>query len=316
MVFVDLVLLAFSCISLALGGFLAQESLSRLARHYGFKEFFLGFTVMALSTSLPELIVGLSSALNNISSLSFGDVIGSNVVDLTLVIGSVALAAGKVRIERNLRKNWLFTLFLTSMPLILFLDGELSIIDGIILLLGFGFYMSQLIRERKETKKPLVKLTEQELVSTVFSLVVGIILLILSARWIIRSSILLLQDFNIQPIVIGIVLVSIGTSLPELSFEIQSIRRGKEGLVLGDLFGSLVLNSTLILGLVSVINPIKAGFTPFLTTSLFLILASLVFFFSVEDGKITRTEGFLLLCLYAIFLITSILSGVHLLQYK
>jgi len=315
-VFVDLVLLAFSCISLALGGFLAQESLSRLARHYGFKEFFLGFTVMALSTSLPELIVGLSSALNNISSLSFGDVIGSNVVDLTLVIGSVALAAGKVRIERNLRKNWLFTLFLTSMPLILFLDGELSIIDGIILLLGFGFYMSQLIRERKETKKPLVKLTEQELVSTVFSLVVGIILLILSARWIIRSSILLLQDFNIQPIVIGIVLVSIGTSLPELSFEIQSIRRGKEGLVLGDLFGSLVLNSTLILGLVSVINPIKAGFTPFLTTSLFLILASLVFFFSVEDGKITRTEGFLLLCLYAIFLITSILSGVHLLQYK
>ncbi|RLG18833.1 hypothetical protein DRN63_00805 [Nanoarchaeota archaeon] len=316
MVFVDLVLLAFSCISLALGGFLAQESLSRLARHYGFKEFFLGFTVMALSTSLPELIVGLSSALNNISSLSFGDVIGSNVVDLTLVIGSVALAAGKVRIERNLRKNWLFTLFLTSMPLILFLDGELSIIDGIILLLGFGFYMSQLIRERKETKKPLVKLTEQELVSTVFSLVVGIILLILSARWIIRSSILLLQDFNIQPIVIGIVLVSIGTSLPELSFEIQSIRRGKEGLVLGDLFGSLVLNSTLILGLVSVINPIKAGFTPFLTTSLFLILASLVFFFSVEDGKITRAEGFLLLCLYAIFLITSILSGVHLLQYK
>ena len=316
MVFVDLVLLAFSCISLALGGFLAQESLSRLARHYGFKEFFLGFTVMALSTSLPELIVGLSSALNNISSLSFGDVIGSNVVDLTLVIGSVALAAGKVRIERNLRKNWLFTLFLTSMPLILFLDGELSIIDGIILLLGFGFYMSQLIRERKETKKPLVKLTEQELVSTIFSLVVGIILLILSARWIIRSSILLLQDFNIQPIVIGIVLVSIGTSLPELSFEIQSIRRGKEGLVLGDLFGSLVLNSTLILGLVSVINPIKAGFTPFLTTSLFLILASLVFFFSVEDGKITRTEGFLLLCLYAIFLITSILSGVHLLQYK
>jgi len=315
-VFVDLVLLAFSCVSLALGGFLAQESLSRLARHYGFKEFFLGFTVMALSTSLPELIVGLSSALNNISSLSFGDVIGSNVVDLTLVIGSVALAAGKVRIERNLRKNWLFTLFLTSMPLILFLDGELSIIDGIILLLGFGFYMSQLIRERKETKKPLVKLTEQELVSTVFSLVVGIILLILSARWIIRSSILLLQDFNIQPIVIGIVLVSIGTSLPELSFEIQSIRRGKEGLVLGDLFGSLVLNSTLILGLVSVINPIKAGFTPFLTTSLFLILASLVFFFSVEDGKITRTEGFLLLCLYAIFLITSILSGVHLLQYK
>jgi len=315
-VFVDLVLLAFSCISLALGGFLAQESLSRLARHYGFKEFFLGFTVMALSTSLPELIVGLSSALNNISSLSFGDVIGSNVVDLTLVIGSVALAAGKVRIERNLRKNWLFTLFLTSMPLILFLDGELSIIDGIILLLGFGFYMSQLIRERKETKKPLVKLTEQELVSTVFSLVVGIILLILSARWIIRSSILLLQDFNIQPIVIGIVLVSIGTSLPELSFEIQSIRRGKEGLVLGDLFGSLVLNSTLILGLVSVINPIKAGFTPFLTTSLFLILASLVFFFSVEDGKITRAEGFLLLCLYAIFLITSILSGVHLLQYK
>ena len=316
MVFVDLVLLAFSCISLALGGFLAQESLSRLARHYGFKEFFLGFTVMALSTSLPELIVGLSSALNNISSLSFGDVIGSNVVDLTLVIGSVALAAGKVRIERNLRKNWLFTLFLTSMPLILFLDGELSIIDGIILLLGFGFYMSQLIRERKETKKPLVKLTEQELVSTVFSLVVGIILLILSARWIIRSSILLLQDFNIQPIVIGIVLVSIGTSLPELSFEIQSIRRGKEGLVLGDLFGSLVLNSTLILGLVSVINPIKAGFTPFLTTSLFLILASLVFFFSVEDGKITRTEGFLLLCLYAIFLITSILSGVHLFRYK
>ncbi len=271
---------------------------------------------MALSTSLPELIVGLSSALNNVSSLSFGDVIGSNVVDLTLVIGSVALAAGKVRIERNLRKNWLFTLFLTFMPLILFLDGELSIIDGIILLLGFGFYMSQLIRERKETKKPLVKLTEQELVSTVFSLVVGIILLILSARWIIRSSILLLQDFNIQPIVIGIVLVSIGTSLPELSFEIQSIRRGKEGLVLGDLFGSLVLNSTLILGLVSVINPIKAGFTPFLTTSLFLILASLVFFFSVEDGKITRAEGFLLLCLYAIFLITSILSGVHLLQYK
>jgi len=299
-----------ACVFLAGSGNLVVRSLSKIAKHYQMQEFVLGFILIAISTSIPELFVGIFSALNKIPAISLGDVVGANIVDLTVVIGAAALLGKRVKVEKEINKKDIFyTTLIAFLPILLFLDQQLSRIDGIILLFVFSLYIIRLIIQRKHFKMLKDGITRMQIIEEVIIFLISLAILLLSARFIVDIASQIAIELALPQVLVGLVIVGIGTTLPELSFETNSVRKGFSGMALGDLLGSVVLNSSLVLGLAALIYPIKADFLPFLIGALFLMLILGIFAIFAKTGrKITRKEGLILLMFYALFVIVSILA--------
>jgi len=301
-----------TCFFLGISGNLVVRSLSKIAQHYQMREFVLGFVLVAISTSIPEFFVGIFSALNQIPALSLGDVIGANIIDLTVVIGTAALLGKKVKVEKELNKKEIFyTALIAFLPILLFLDQELSRIDGIILLVVFAWYIVRLIIDRKHFKMLKDGITRMQILEQVIIFIISLAILLISAEFIVDIASQIAVELAFPQVLVGLIIVGIGTTLPELSFETNSVRKGFSGMALGDLLGSVVMNSSLILGLTALIYPIRADFLPFLIGSIFLMLILGVFAIFAKTGRmITRKEGIILLMFYVLFLIVSIFARV------
>lgn len=291
------------------------ESLSKLSRFLNVKEFVLAFILMAFATSIPELFVGISAALNNVSELSLGDIFGANIVDLTLAIGLVVLILGKLEIEREtVKRNSIFMAIIGLLPLLLLLDGDISRIDGVVLFLAFAFYMSWLFN-----RKELFRKVYNDIEPTLFNFKnflkdlaifgVSVTVLLFSSYEIIQSAIFFAEFFKIGLGIIGIVLVGAGTALPEVYFSIQAGRSSQSPMILGNLMGSIVVNSTFILGLVALIQPIKiVDFSSYEIARIFLLIAVLFFLLiSRTQNKISRKEALALISIYSAFLVFEII---------
>lgn len=292
------------------------KGLGDVLRYYRLHEFIVGFAFIAIATSVPELAVGILSALDGIPALSFGDIIGSNVVNISLVLGTVAVVGRGVKVESQIvRREFYLVSLLAMLPILLFLDGHLSRVDGTMLLLAFGAYLYTLIKERKRFRRVVNKVTRSKMSRGMLSFVIGMIILLLSAKSVVRSAEFLLVDLGLPAILIGLVFVSIGTSLPELAFQTHSVREGFSSLALGDLMGSIVTNATLILGIVSLLHPVEAHFLSFGAGSLWLLaVLALFILFGKTKHKISRLEGALLFIFYLGFLMLTWFIGATLLD--
>jgi cation:H+ antiporter len=309
MIVIDFVYFLIACVFLGVSGNLVVRSLSEIAKHYRLREFVLGFVLVALSTSIPELFVGVFSALEHIPAISFGDVIGANIIDLTIVIGFAALLGKKVSVEKEINKREiLYTLFIAILPMLLFLDYQLSRIDGIILLVAFATYIIRLVLKRKKFRCLKDGISNMRVFLDAVMFIVSLVILLLSARFVVDIAEQIAIDMMIPEILVGLVIVGMGTTLPELSFETNSVRKGFCGMALGDLLGSVVVNSSLVLGVAAVLYPITAEFMPFAIGSVFLLMIFGVFALFAKTGRIIdRKEGILLITFYILFIASSIL---------
>ncbi len=310
MLFIDLLFFSLACAGLAISGETVVKSLIKIARYYSLREFVVGFILIAIMTSIPELFVGIMSVLSQVSSISLGDIIGANIVDLTVVVGIAALLGKKIKIESEIEKKDIFyTAVIAILPIILFLDHNLSRIDGVILLFAFSLYIIRLITQRKHFRKVIADHVSKKLLKKEFILfIVSLIVLLISARFVVNFAILLVSDLSLSPVLIGLTIVSIGTTLPELFFETNSVLKGHSGMAVGDLLGSVVANSTLVLGLVSLLQPMEAYFISFAIGAGFLILTLTAFImFARSEKEITWKEGIVLLIFYMAFIITSLI---------
>lgn len=268
-------------------------------------DFVVGFIIMALATSIPELFIGITSAMNKVPSLSLGDVLGSNIADVTLVIGLVAILARGIQIKGKIAiRDTYFAVGIAILPILLMLDRYLSRADGIVLLLAFSFYVLKLWSQRKRFRKTSNHITRKEFLKSVFLFAVAVVLLVVSAKFIVDLGSNLAIEFGVPLILIGIAFLAIGTSLPELVFEIKAVIAKREGMALGDLLGSVVTNSALVLGLVGLIHPIAiADFSLFIVAAAFLIVALVLFTLLLRTkDRLSWKEGMILIMLYIIFI--------------
>ncbi|MBN2203003.1 MAG: sodium:calcium antiporter [Candidatus Aenigmarchaeota archaeon] len=310
MLFTDLLFFMLSCAGLAVSGHFVVKSLIKVARFYHLREFVVGFVLMAVMTSMPELFVGIMSALSGFSGISLGDILGANIVNLTIVVGITSLLGKRIKIESEIEKRDVFyTALIAMLPIFLFIDNGLSRFDGILLVGSFFLYLFRLISQRSHFRKIMAdhisrKMMEKEVVLFVFSLFV----LLLSARFVVEFAIPLVSELSLSPLLIGLTIVSIGTTLPELFFNTNSVLKGHYGMAMGDLLGSVVANSSLVLGIVCIISPIEASIISFTIASGFLALVLTLFIiFSKTEREITWKEGVVLLMLYFVFVITSLI---------
>ncbi|MBU1091984.1 sodium:calcium antiporter [Patescibacteria group bacterium] len=288
-------------------GFLVR-SLTGLARFFKISEYAVAFIFMSMTTSIPELFVGLSSAMNDIPEFSLGNIFGANLINITLVIGLVVFLRKGLQVESKISKRnfWIIS-GLAFLPLFLASDGTVSRGDGAVLLLAFLFYILRLRKEKEYFTKTVNHMPAKKLLGVFRHFIrffAGIGLLVLSSYTIVWAGQNLVNMTSLSALSFGIIFVAIGTTLPELAFGIRARMMNHGSMAIGNSLGSVAFNSTLIIGIVSLINPIQISISfSFIIVALFLFLALLLFnVFAFSKSFISRKEGIVLLLVYALFL--------------
>ena len=300
-----------SCFLLIRSGTWVVQSLTRIAHFLKWKEFIVAFVLMAFATSIPEFFIGIISAWNKIPQLAFGAIVGSNIIKLTLAVSLSALILGGLKIERaTVRRNSIFVGIIALLPVFLILDGNLSRIDGIVLLLAFSFYIVWLF-DRKEyfskIYKPAGEKNENNFgyfFKSIGQFLGSVIILLLGAQGIIKSSSFFAEFIGVPLSFIGILLVGAGAALPEVYFSIRAGKTGHQNMILGNLMGGVVVTATLVLGITALISPIEIpDFSPYSLARLFLLISVLFFLFlSRTESKISKKEGIILILIYLAFI--------------
>jgi len=264
---------------------------------------FLSGLIVALATSLPELFVGITAGIYGYPNLSLGNVVGSNIAALSLVIGGVALIGGAVAVKGEFLYRDVFYAFLAgAIPMVLLFDKVLSRIDGLILLALYGFYQAVIFNQKEKSIDQRGKPVTKKEIGWFF---LGLALIIFSADMIVRLAVGLAIILNIQVLLIGLVLVSIGTTLPELIFELEAIQKHQPEMVFGNLLGSIVTHSCLVLGIVALITPIRiAGLAEYLlATMAFVVIFGAFYLFVRTKKRLDHWEGAILILFYLIFVL-------------
>jgi cation:H+ antiporter len=272
----------------------------------------------SLSTSFPELFVGITSAIAGSPQLALGVALGSNIVNVTLVIGVVAAVGGGLAVVKDfVKKDTIKAFAAACLPLLLLIDGRLSKIDGLVLLATFALYHLTTINGRMSVNSnaevsPLSRFglwikgfrkKYQRRQQSWFLL--GAIVLLFSADVIVKTGMEIANILNIPIILVGLFMVAVGTSLPELALEIRAIKSKQVNIVLGNLLGSVVANSTLILGVVSLISPIVINESMLYVNSVLVFLLGFFLFWVFIKTKLflSRWEGIVLIGLYILFVV-------------
>jgi cation:H+ antiporter len=269
----------------------------------------IGMTIVSFATSAPELIVSLKSALQGHADLAVGNVLGSNIANLGFVLG-VTLLLSTISVEKSFYKTDWPIMMLSSVLLYLFLifDGTLQAYEGgllFFLLLLFLVYLlnfqkSAILEEmpKEEDVLPLYK--------NVFYLLIGALALWGGSELLISGAVHTASYYGVSERVIGVTVVSIGTSIPELSASLMAILKKEKAISLGNLIGSNVFNILAVLGLTSLLSPIKVTDQALLQNDIYWMLAVsfavLPLTFLFDKMKLSKREGFVLLSMYLVFI--------------
>lgn len=305
-----------SCLVLVRSGTWVIRSLTRIARVLEWSKFLVAFVLMAFATSLPELFVGITSALHHQPELSFGNVIGSNIINLTLIVALAVFLASGLKLKRKVaRTDSLLTALFAFLPILMILDGSLSRPDGVILLVALWIYLTFLFKRRAKRVKAFSNSLIRDLprfksfLKDIGLFLGGIGLLLLSAEGIVWSASSFAEAFGLPLITLGILIVALGTNLPEIVFGVKAVAMGHKEMVLGNLMGSVIANSTLVLGVTVLIYPLQIfKLSPYLVGIIFTVFTALFFaIFARTDRKITRKEALALLSIYVLFVASQLL---------
>lgn len=316
---IELTKFAIAFLVLAYSSRILVRSLANMAYFLRISDYAISFILMGFATSIPELFVALSSGASGTPALSFGNVIGANILNITLLLGIIALVAGGIPNRDQAIKTDAWLIFIiTAMPLLLIWDGILDRPDGLILILLYLWYLNRLFVQQKILGKALNHFGRKFrglgwALKEVVLFVLGITFLLAASAFIVSEAQSITKIFNLDLEIFGILIVAFGTTIPELFFGLRSVLHKHEQMTLGNAIGSVAVNSTLILGLLALISPFSLEFTPNIKLSIATLLASLWLFnifLTNEKPTITRKEGVVLIIVYSIFAVISWIIGV------
>ncbi len=288
----------------------------RLARSIGISALVVGLTVVAFGTSAPELIVSIVAAVGGTPAVAIGNVVGSNIANVGLILG-LAAAVSSMKVEmRLITREMPVMLLATLLLLILAFDGQLSRLDGIIFLAGFVGYLLLMLRAARSEPTAIVEeFAEFERaeyreavgggrVRNSMLVLVGLVLLAGGAHLLVGSAVFFARSLGISELVIGLTIVAVGTSLPELATSIVAAFRGEADIAVGNIVGSNIFNILLILGVTPVVRPLPVDLSLFRLEIPVMVGLSVVLPLVARTGlRVARWEGALLLLTYFAFTI-------------
>jgi cation:H+ antiporter len=295
-------ILVLSLCGLAVASHYTIKRIENLISFTGLRDVSAGFVILSVLTSMPEITVALFSAVQGTPGVSIGDILGSNVFNIGVVVGIIATLGYLRKCGTELLVDLTDILFLSSLiPLLLIVFGIASRAVGLILLGIFAVNVYVMMKKRAPSVDSGARLTLRSKLMTVLGIVAGVGIILVAARLAVFSAAQIAVDAGIAPIEIGAKIVAIGTSLPELSLDLTAARRGRIHLAIGDIIGSNLTNMTLVLGLLLVVSPFTVDITVFSQILPFVLITTLILWRYLTKGGISQTGGLILLMTYIVF---------------
>ncbi|MCH8003971.1 MAG: calcium/sodium antiporter [Nanoarchaeota archaeon] len=287
------------------------DSAEKIGIFFGLPAFIVGVTIVAIGTSLPELISSIFAVLKNSSEIVVGNVVGSNITNILLILALAAIIGKKLKIT--------FELIHVDLPILVgsaFLfaamiwDGVFTLPEALLSIVGIIIYFLYTVNSEREHKDAEIKKEmKEELrkkkkldIKTIAILVVSAVFIFIGAKYTIESVIKLSEIFNLGKEIIAVSAVALGTSLPELAVSITAVRKGKPEIAVGNVLGSNIFNTFVVMGVPAFFGALIIP-QSILTFGLpMMLIATLLFFFITQEKEITKWEGYLLLLFYVFFI--------------
>lgn len=308
---IDVLWIAIGLAGLFFGGNWLVKGAARLAQTLGVSPIVIGLTIVAYGTSTPELLVSLQAALGGNADISMGNVVGSNIANIGLIIGVSALIFPMVVQLQFLKREVPIMIGVSVLFFLLAQDGSIGSLDGLIFVIGAVGYtaLSYLISKREEPE--LARQTQEftlviakptnRLLSDLFLVVVGVAVLLIGSDRLVLGAVNIADRLQVPKIVIGITLVAVGTSLPELATSVIAAFRRESEIAIGNVVGSNIFNIFGILGITALITPINVN-PRLLQVDMFVMLSfAVALFIFCLNRRISRREAILLLAAYTAF---------------
>ena len=301
----DIGLLILGLVILIFGGELLVRSAVSFAEKFGVSSFLIGVTVVSFGTSIPELMVSIQAAMDQAADIAIGNVLGSNIANIALVLG-VSVVIRPLSITTNTYKLSWWVMLISSLLFILFLlDNVITKMEGLLLIAGlFCFIFFSIKRNIPNEESIISKINIQ---TGILFFVLGAIGLYFGSELFVESAISIASFFNVPKFVIGITVVALGTSLPELVTSIVALMKGQNNISLGNLIGSNIFNVFAVLGITSLIQ--ELGTSSILLFLDFGVMLAVILVFGYQlfvRKKISRTAGFILLSGYFSYILFSV----------
>jgi len=278
---------------------------SNLAIKIGITPLVVGLTVVAFGTSTPELVVSLKAALLGNSSISLGNVVGSNIANIALILGVAALIRPLDVHAKVIMREIPIMIGISILLLLLLIDGELGFFDGLVFVIGLVVYLVVNVLIARKEKNPEIDSEFSEGLKSklgvsvsIVLMIAGLGLLILGANLFVQSAVAIAKIFNVSDAIIGLTIVAIGTSLPELITSIVAAYKKEADIAIGNVVGSNIFNILGILGITALIIPISSVGISYVDLGVMLFTAIILFPLSRTGFSISRFEGALLLAGY------------------
>ncbi len=297
----EYILLIVGFVLLIKGADFFVDGASSIAGKLKVPSLIIGLTVVSLGTSLPEAAISISASLSGNNAISLGNAIGSNVFNLLVVVGVSSVILPIATDNDILKRDMPINIAITALLLIMFIDGNLARIEAAILLVLLVAYMVLLIYSalKKQTDSPTQKILSWA--KSLIFVVVGVCAIIGGGKLVVNSATTIAEALGMGETLIGLTVVAIGTSLPELVTSVVAAKKGDSGIAMGNVVGSSIFNILFILGTAGVIKPMVADAEFFIDTAVLIALSVIVLVFAWTRRKTDRIEGAVCLLLYVAY---------------
>ena len=314
----DLLMLAGGLLLILGGANYMTDGAAALAKRLGMSELIVGLTVVSMMTSAPELVVSIMSAANGSAQMAIGNIVGSNIFNILIIVGVVAMIK-PIKIGKGILANEIPLVILSSAVLLVMgnaplLDGGthvLTRVDGLVLLLFFLVFMHYMISSARKQPDRTAESTVKDLSlgRSLVYLVGGLAALVFGGQWFVDGACGLARALGWSEALIGLTILAAGTSLPELATSVAAARKGMSGICIGNVIGSCIFNIFFVLGVTSTISPLDFGGIGNL--DLLTMTGAALLFWLVGwywgDKTINRSEGAIMILMYVIYILAQAL---------
>ena len=299
------IILLIGFIMLIKGADVFVDCSSSIAKRFGIPSIIVGLTIVAMGTSAPEFSVSVQSAIAGMNDMSIANVIGSNMFNLLVVLG-LSSVVNKLKI--NNYKDVCIMFIVGLIMLICSADGLLNMFDGALLLVIFTFYILSLIyKAYNENKKEETEEKQKSLITTIVLSIIGLGAIIWGGDLVVNSASAIAQQLGMSENLVGLTVVAIGTSLPELVTSLVATKKGEVDIAVGNVVGSNIFNMLLILGTSSIINPMVVSYFTFLDALFIIGCMALFILMTCSSKTLNKEKGLPLVLLYFVYMIFTII---------
>lgn len=271
----------------------------------------IGLTVVSIGTSLPEAAVSISASLSGSNGISLGNIIGSNIFNLLMVVGVSSIILPIATDSAILKRDMPFNIGITVILLLMLLDGKLGRVEAIILLVLLVVYLFILIRSALKNREEGEETKVLTWFKSILFIVLGAAAIIGGGQLVVNSAKTIAASLGMSDTLIGLTVVALGTSLPELVTSVVAARKGDSGIAMGNVVGSCIFNILFILGMAGVISPMAAEREFFIDTGILIGVCLIMLLFAITRKKTSRIEGAACVLMYVAYTAYIIMRTYH-----